>query len=190
MALGDSRSNGSLTDLGWHAINDTRDHAPESCSLWPMAGFPAIPTRDHFGPTLVDRYPVRDTSRELGADAMNLAFHQIAGASRVLPQAVLVFDPTLEEVTYQALAFDPSNALDPVDSAKNATGDYTLTFEASYRDEKDVLVPFAPKAAAAFVLGDPQLQPGPTIAGQAVGVKVRDFTNGLQDAKVLVLVWG
>lgn len=155
-----------------------------------MTGFPAIPTRDHFGPTLVDRYPVRDNSRELGAEAMNLAFWQIAGASRVLPQAVLVFDPALVQVTYQALAFDPSNALGHVPTVKNSAGDYTTTFAASYRDEKDVLIAFAPKMAAAFALGDPQFQAGATIAGQAVGVKVRDFSNGLQDAKVLILVWG
>jgi len=121
---------------------------------------------------------------------MNLSFWQVAGAGRVLPLAVFVYDGTTEQLTLQALAFDPRSELDDVPVVKNATGDYTLTLASTYKDEVGTNVAFVPRAAMAYVQGgNVQDQAVPTIAGQTVNVKVADGTDAAIDRVVLILVW-
>lgn len=156
-----------------------------------MSGYPKIPTRASFGPTYRDEKPVDDPETELGADVMNLAFWQVAGAGRTLPRAVLLITgATNPVVSYQLLAFDPNGVLAALVVARSGLGDYSITFEATYTDEQGNAVAFAPKAAVPVVQGAAAGTAAvATVDGQDVDIEVRDIAAAGVDSSVLLLVW-
>lgn len=154
-----------------------------------MSGFPNIPRRVDFGPEMRDARPPIIPETDLSANQMNLTFWQVAGAGRVLPQAVLVFDPDSPEITFQALAFDPRQLLGPVDFVVNGTGDYTFTFATTYRDEQGTPVSFTPAGAMAHVQEAANLFGHASVSGQDVNVRVLDSADAADDGIVIVLVW-
>lgn len=157
------------------------------------AGFPNRPSRTDYGPPLVDVRPVTQPDRELGAEPVNLAWWQAAGAGRTVPMAVIVYNGTTDSLVHRALAFDPNEVLTPaaVTIVKNGTGDYTITFQASYPDESGRQVAFAPRAALAMVQSNanPNIQGVCGVNGQSVTVRVADASNVATNGTVVVLVW-
>lgn len=156
-----------------------------------MSGYPSIPTRASFGPTYRDERPVVDSETELGADVMNLAFWQLAGAGRTLPRAVLsISGGATPVVGFQALAFDPNGVLNKLAITRTGAGDYSFTFDATYTNERGEAVAFAPTAAVAIVLGtDPSVWAIAQVDGQEVGLTIQDSSAVAVDASLLVLVW-
>ena len=158
-----------------------------------MPGYPDLPTRDSFGPTRESVRPVQNPERELGAAEMNLAFWQVAGAGRTLPQAVFIYDPNAtpgNELSYQALAFDPKQLLPSINPTVNGTGDFTWTFDTTYLNEQGVARPFTPKAAMAMVQGGAaQVKAGVTLNGQTVQVETQDGASVAVDVAFILLVW-
>lgn len=155
-----------------------------------MAGYPAIPTRAAFGPTMVDEEPITDTETELGADAVNLAFWQAAGAGRTAPRAMLIVDGSDGSITYQALAWDADGELADVTSARTSAGLYTVTFATTYENEKEVATSFTPRAALAQVQGGAAwLAAWTAISGQVITVRAKTALDVATDADYVLLVW-
>lgn len=162
-----------------------------------MAGFPRIPTRSSFGPTMEDFLPVRNPKKDLGAAPINLSFWQIAGIGRTVASAAIVFDPAAlsgaGKITRQALTFDPKGEIDPISHTINAAGDYEFTFASSYVDETGTAVPFFPILAIANPLG---IGANPLIGltdldGSTVEVRIVQAANGtLTSSTLSLLVWG
>lgn len=104
-----------------------------------MSGFPLRISRDTFGPTLVDAWPVENPETHIPAVAFNLVFHQLAGMNAAHPvRYVLVaeYDGISAMTTlYQAEAWNPNNDQAHPVLARSGTGVYTVTFAASYLDE-------------------------------------------------------
>lgn len=153
-----------------------------------MSGFPNRPGRGNFGPTMRNARPVVDPSRELGANAINLAWWQLAGAGRVLPMALLILN-TDGTLLHQALAFDPRAKLDPIPTARSSAGVYTVTFASSYADEGGIQRSFIPRAAMAAPQGAAAgLFVRTSVVGQVVQLS---SLNGATptDARILLQVW-
>lgn len=155
-----------------------------------MTGFPARPSRSGFGPNLVNARPVTQPDKELDAGIVDLAWWQAAGAGRVTPLVVLIYNGTTQARVHQALAWDASNKLPPIPAVKDGTGQYTFTFASGYLNEKGVSTSFVPRAAVAFVQGAAaQVQANCTVNGQAVSVEVANQSNTLVDATLILMVW-
>ncbi len=153
-------------------------------------GFPDVPARIDFGPEMKNvRDPVLP-EKDLSADQMNLTFWQAAGAGRVLPQVILLFNPFGPSILYQGLAFDPRGVLGPIPAVVNGVGDYTFTFATTYLNEQKVAKAFTPIAAGAW----PQnaglgVNANPVVSGQTVNVRVFNAADAPLDANVVVAVW-
>jgi len=158
-----------------------------------VPGFPNVPNRSAFGPTYENKRKVQDANKELGADVINLLMWQIAGASRVVAQATLIYDPVTDKITYQALAFDPKNELPSIAVVKNGVGDYTFTFAATYLNQQGTATPFLPRMARASVQQTAvylaNLAATTFLNNLDVQVQVRDAAATLIDRPVLLLVW-
>lgn len=100
-------------------------------------GFPIRPTRSSFGPTPVDRYPVRDPARELAADVGDLMMWQIAGLGVVAPVAwalvELAIGPTVSLIA-SAEAWDSAGASLPTVS-RSGVGAYQVSYAATVTDK-------------------------------------------------------
>ena len=59
-----------------------------------MTGFPERPVRAAFGPEMKNKHAPVNAETDLSADQVNLDFWQMAGAGRVLPMMVLMFNGT------------------------------------------------------------------------------------------------
>jgi hypothetical protein len=103
-----------------------------------MGGFPGRPSRDEFGPTYEDEFPVENPKRELGQAVINLNMWQLAGAGLVSPKVVITatVSGSAVTVTNQLLAWDPNQTGAAIPIAYNSTGNYTPTFASTYPDEK------------------------------------------------------
>lgn len=155
-----------------------------------MSGFPSRPTRTTFGPPLVNVRPVSQPDKELDAGIVDLAWWQMAGASRTTALAVVIYNGTTQARVFQGLAWDASNKQAPIPAVKVGTGQYTFTFASSYPDEKGQQISFTPRAAIAFVQGAAaQIQAVCTINGQAVSVEVANQANTHVDATFMMMVW-
>ena len=156
-----------------------------------MSGYPNRPPRIAFGPQMLNKRDPTNAETDLNADQMNLSFWQMAGAGRVLPMAMLLFNGTVPEIIFQSLAFDPKQELGALAFVKDATGDYTFTFATTYKDESGADVSFTPQFSMAMVQGgavgtkaNPQ-----TVNGQNVQVLVRDNVEALIDGTFMLAVW-
>ena len=157
-----------------------------------MSGYPATPARIAFGPHMENGRTPENAKTDLTATQMNLTFWQTAGAGRVLPQAIFVFDFNTASMLFQAYAFDPRQKLNaPVEIVINGVGDYTFTFASAYKNQNGVDAPFTPKAAMAMVQNPSEDSSRANVAidGQTVQVVTRIGEDVPIHEVVLVGVW-
>jgi len=109
-----------------------------------MSGFPLRVSRDTFGPTLRDLYPVENPESDISAQAFNLLFHQVGGLNvSNVTRAVVVAEydgVSTMRVAYQAEAWNPNGEQAHPVVARTGTGVYTVTFASSYLDESGASV--------------------------------------------------
>jgi len=110
-----------------------------------MSGFPTRIARSSFGPTLKDKWPIVDPTHDIGADAFNLAFHQIAGMNAVTARGLMYV--TVSEsgltarTTYQGFAWDPNGSMSKINWTYSSAGIYQFSLpETQYEDEAGNLV--------------------------------------------------
>lgn len=156
-----------------------------------MSGYPDRPARVAFGPTMQNKRTPKIPEKDLSAEQVNLDFWQIAGAGRVLPMALILFDGATPSILYQALAFDPKQELGDLAFVKNGTGDYTFSFNSTYPNQVGNARPFVPRMSMAMVqggaMGTRALAAVP--AAQDVQVQVRNAADALTDATFVLAVW-
>lgn len=105
-----------------------------------MSGWPLRPDRDSFGPTVVNRSPVRDATKEWDASIANLIMHQCAGMGLVSPRTALVFSAQVGPVVLaRAEAWNTKRQTavpynDPA-IARQAQGNYLVTYVTPIPDE-------------------------------------------------------
>lgn len=100
-----------------------------------MSGSPVRPSRSAFGPrTLINRGPVVDRERQLGADIGELMFWQIAGIGFASGRALVVASSAGALVAHGE-AWDPDQELDAPDFSRLGTGRYEITYPATAPDE-------------------------------------------------------
>lgn len=154
-------------------------------------GFPDRTARTGFGPEMKNKRPPINLETDLTADQMNLDFWQIAGAGRTLPMTVILFDGATPALLFQAAAYDPNQELDPIAFVKDASGDYTFTFESTYANEQGVAKSFVPRMSIVMVqsaaVGTKATAFLPV--GQDVQVNVRDSGDVLIDGTFMLAVW-
>lgn len=104
-----------------------------------MPGFPNRISRASLGPALQDTWPVTDPRKAIPAATFMLAWWQLAGASLVVPKAVIgvTMNGTQPVTDYQALAFDPDGVQPLLSWTRSAAGVYTYSFpQSEYPDEQ------------------------------------------------------
>lgn len=102
-----------------------------------MGGFPSRITRTSFGPILEDKWPVVDPKHDVGEQALNLNFFQVAGMNTAAARGLLQVEADEDGATtgYQGLAWDPNYQLPKVVWTRTGAGVYTMSFpEAQYPD--------------------------------------------------------
>lgn len=156
-----------------------------------MSGFPNKPTREQFGPNMENARPPVIPEKDLSAAQVNLAFWQAAGSGRTCAAALVLIDGATPDILLQNMTFDPNQTLPDLALVKNGTGDYTITFAATYQDQNGQDVSFVPKAAMAHIQesllnATEQVE----VSGQDVNVKTYNNVPNPIDTTVLLLVWG
>lgn len=107
-----------------------------------MSGFPTRPDRGAFGPTLIDRSPVRDTEGQVGASRFNLDAHQVAGLGLVSPRVMLrlTIDGTTPVLISRAEVWNPKGLSTgdqvPPTLAGISTGRCTVSYPTTIADEE------------------------------------------------------
>jgi len=170
-----------------------------------MPGFPARIARSSLGPTLQNRYPIKDPRFDIGEEAFNLAWWQIAGMNAVSPRGFLVVDGLTDAgvsvnppvTTYQAFAWDPENAMPKIQWTRSGTGIYTFSLpDTQYPDEQGnlITVEFLGGVAFAQCLSSGTTGSNMLSAFNKTGVRsgrVRFVTTGGvdNDADFILLLW-
>ena len=151
-------------------------------------GFPTRISRSIFPQWLMRSLQILKPEECLTDAQINHLAWQIIGAGLTAPLAWFTFDSIgVRLASAESWNGNASALLRPV-SAKTATGIYTLTFAATYPNEKGVAVPLEIKGAKAF----PQSTTAntvatPSVSGQVVTVKTTTANTGAAiDAACLV----
>src|SRR5574341_299291 len=118
-------------------------------------GYPVLPTRNAFGPTLKDSGKITDPERQIPATAFNLAWHQLSGVGLVSPIALLVVDGFATGATtlVQRLAWDPNGAIALLGWVRTGAGIYTCQFAGTYNDEQGNVIATNLMAGKPWILG-------------------------------------
>ena len=119
-----------------------------------MSGFPTKPTRTSFGPTYVNRYPVREPNKEIGDTIANQLFWQVAGLGVVSPIAIaqIVFDGAgAGTLGFSAEAWDSDGGSVPT-LVDVGTGIFRLEYSATVNDETGAAIALAFHSAKAYGL--------------------------------------
>lgn len=150
-----------------------------------MSSFPSRISRKALGPTYINRRPVRDTKREIGADVFNRAFWQIAGCNATVPLAWALIRGSDGALLAAAEAWDPDALFTPA-PLRVSTGVYKLTYAAQYPNHAGQAVTLALFAAAACPQGDDDRRAVARVeANRIVHVRVRDSAGAPVDGDVL-----
>jgi hypothetical protein len=99
-----------------------------------MSGFPLRPSRAAFGPTYVNKRPIRRPDQEVGDTVVNLSCWQLAGLGIVCPLVWANFDAA-GALLSSGEAFDPNGVYVPSMVHVGGTNLYTITYLATYPDE-------------------------------------------------------
>ena len=166
-----------------------------------MSGFPVRPDRLAFGPKPVNRYPVRDSAKELdGPTVGDLMMWQLAGCGLMVPRAMAIIAIDAFDVATlksSAEAWDPASAYLPT-LAHPGFGTFTLTYAATYPDKDGVAQATNLVAAAAFVqnVSSPPMYPFShalvSPGGLIINVLVSALGGAADDptsSDILVLAW-
>jgi hypothetical protein len=154
-------------------------------------GFPNRTSRAALGPKYVNKRPVRDGSKEIGAPIANTFLWNDAGMSQTCDRAwaLLHIAGGVATITAAGEAWDPDAGFAPT-PAYVAPGHYRLTYPATVKDENDNDV--APNLVAAKA--HPQTTSdyrGVALVsggGLIVDVFVRDAAGAAVDCDTLVEV--
>lgn len=130
-------------------------------------GFPTRPSRDEFGPDIVDVVAPPNDEDYVGAARFNLSFWQLAGCSVCTPRAWAVVSAA-GALTAAAEAWDANGQSAPT-ASKEADGHFRLVYDATYPDRGGTAV--APNLVGATI------SPGGT---GTVIVPTWTITNGRQ----------
>lgn len=166
-----------------------------------MPGFPLLPTRSTFGPTLEEWGKVTNPKREIGQATFNLAWWQIAALSQLVGISWIEVSAAGARIA-SAEGWNPNGLIGLTPApARTSTGLFTVTYQGTYADEPTaknpagVQRPFAPKRPRATALGvsggtDRDILAVASVSGLVVTVKVTvASTNVLVDAPFLLEVW-
>jgi hypothetical protein len=165
-----------------------------------MSGFPNRISRNSFGPTLENKWPVVNPKHDIGAESFNLLFHQVGGMNLITARGLLFVDVNsgtgIATTTYQGIAWDPNGLLPKIVWTRSSAGVYTWSLPSvGYADE-------AGNVIEVEILGGiplPQELVGTDVAvGQHVKTGVRAGTvhiivpalaNAHSDSDFLFLFW-
>jgi hypothetical protein len=143
-------------------------------------GFPLRPLRDAFGPSLKNRYPVRNPAYETDGEVTgNLLFDQIAGMGLTAVIAWLVVKTTTaptcvllsRQEAWNTLA-QSTGAYAPPDVVRASAGVIDITYPAQVPDYKGVLRTLTFSGGVALYLDD-------SAAFPLVGRVIPDMSGGL-----------
>lgn len=152
-----------------------------------MSGFPTRPSRSAFGPDPVNRTPVSDPERELGADVGRLAFWQVSGIGMTAAKtlAVVEDDGTL---LANGEAWDPRRLLAGPTTDNPATGVYTLEYPATAPNEDGTSTTVALIGATATVQEATALFASCVVEADArtITVRVWNAAGAATNGKILV----
>ncbi|HEY4121188.1 MAG TPA: hypothetical protein VGM56_25160 [Byssovorax sp.] len=154
-----------------------------------MSGFPARPTLDAFGPTLRNRGAVRDPSRDVGADLLNLMRWQLAGLGACAPLAFVAATFTAPDVVAVAAHANGWQGAAPA-LTRTSAGVYVVAYELSYPDKDGGAV--ATKLVGAHVThaGSSRLKGEYDIAqGAIVNVRLTDKDDASTDGSFFLTVF-
>jgi hypothetical protein len=153
-----------------------------------VSGFPARPTLDAFGPSLRNRGAVRDPSRDVGADLLNLMRWQLAGVGACAPLALIAasFTPP-DQVTIAAEA-NAWQGASPV-LTRSSTGVYVVQYELAYPDKDGNSVATRFAGAHVTYAGSGKLKPEYDVAGPIINVRLTDKTDAPVDGSFFLTVY-
>lgn len=167
-----------------------------------MAGFPTRPDRSAFGPKMLNARPVRDGSKELDAEKLNLDWHQTAGLGLVSPRVLLrvTIDGTTPVLHSRAEAWNPEgyNSGDQVDPVLVgiSTGRITIAYPTTIQDETGNAIGIGFVGGMGFHGDDPpivlkHIRVAPIAATPSiVTVTAFDAAGALEDGvEALILLW-
>lgn len=159
-----------------------------------MGGFPVRPDRSAFGPDAVDRFAVRDPTRELAASIGNLLFWQVAGMGIVCARAVVkiaIDGLGVPTIAASAEAWDPKGLYIPT-ITDGGPGSYLVSYAATYPDKDGTSQTTNLEGAAAFVQTTSDFRATAEVQAnkREVEVRVRNGAGALTDpAEVLLVIW-
>lgn len=150
-----------------------------------MAGWPARISRAALGPKRVDLYPAPNDTNFVRDVIFNTLFWQLAGANLFSPKVSGIIDGAAGTLSSSDEAWATDGAAAPTFS-KVGTGQYRLTYAATYKDEEDKDVAPALRWARGFVQGSTNVTCVAEVTN-GVQIDIRTFTASTGtavDAKV------
>lgn len=168
-----------------------------------MSGFPLRAGRDDFGPTMQDTAPVRDATRQLDADRVNLLMWQTAGAGITAPLAwAVVFlsaTPASLVVQAHAEAWNPHGlSSDPYYTppvlSRFGLGEYRIDWPATVLDRNGDEVELGIVGGFAAPVGLHNVHVSVTPDGSIVGrrllrVRTADGASGADEVGLFVAIY-
>jgi hypothetical protein len=154
-----------------------------------VSGFPARPTLDAFGPTLRNRGAVRDPTRDVGADLLNLIRWQLAGLGVCSPLAFVAATFTAPDVIAIAAEANGWQGASPA-IARASAGVYVVRYEATYPDKDGTLVATHFVGAHLTYAGSGKLKAEYDIAqGATINVRLSDKTDAPVDGSFFLTLY-
>ena len=158
-----------------------------------MSGFPNRASRLDYGPEPIDRRPVTDPEKELGAGIGRLMFYQLAGCGIMVPVAWCHLTAAAVIVS-RAESWNPDAKTGAPYTAPTLThpgaGQYTIEWAAQYPDHDQVsLRTLNFKWAAAFVQGSGDYTASAAVVNpHKIGIWTRS-AGALADLPFAAAVW-
>ena len=151
-------------------------------------GFPSRISRTALGAVMVDRRPIKDPTRELGARWVNLVSWQVAGAGVVVPTAKVLVDST-GALLWAAESWDADGNYAPTCS-RVSTGVYQVVYAVEYPDDEGTLITTNLRAAKVTSQSTSIRHPAQLVAGDArtVDITIRDSAGAVIDCPFLLEV--
>jgi hypothetical protein len=153
-----------------------------------VSGFPARPTLDGFGPTLRNRGAVRDPTRDVGADLLNLIRWQVAGLGACAPLAFVAATFTAPDAIAIAGQANAWQGAAPA-IARTSAGIYVVRFEVTYPDKDGTVVATRFVGAHITYSGSDKLKAEYDVQGPTINVRLSDKTDTPVDGSFFLTVF-
>ena len=154
-----------------------------------MSGFPIRPTLDAFGPTLRNRGAVRDPTRDVGADLLNLIRWQLAGLGVCSPLALVAATFTAPDVIAIAAQANGWQGAAPA-ITRSSAGVYVVQYELSYPDKDGTLVATRFVGAQVTYAGGGKLKAEYDVAqGATINVRLSDKADAPVDGSFFLTLY-